>query len=298
MKKMAATTDAESADRASVDDLYQRLPRLDSEEYVTFVDTAPRSALPPEVLARAFRQLPLDSRTAHATIERLFRRTGTNWEYLQPVVRLARDRARDMLSEDRGGAEDIHQDLLQDALLRIIRVLPTPRGAFAEVAWTAFAVTQFKDAWRERYGRHAERLGPYRGSPVKPADAEDEDRDPLDLVSNEQSIWGAIVTNDQTAEIEATAERVAHGINDPFVRDVALAAWSSNDRPKTSGVAKPGQLPTLQERFPDKSRDQINRALRKADSLLATELLSNRNLTWSDDLRAMLEKQRERGLRS
>ena len=295
---MAAITDAESADRASIDDLYQRLPRLDSEEYVVYVTNAPRSELPPEVLARAFRQLPLDSEAARATIERLFRRTGTNWEYLQPVVRLARDRARDMLSEDRGAAEDIHQDLLQDGLLRIIRVLPTPRGAFAEAAWTAFTVTQFKDAWRERHGRRGERLDPHRGSPGKAADAEDEDRDPFDLVSNEQSIWGAIVRNDQSAEIETIAERVAQGINDPFVRDVALAAWFSDQRSNTSGVAKPGQLPTLQQRFPDKSRDQINRALRKADSLLATELLATRNLTWSDDLRAMLEKQRERGLRS
>lgn len=295
---MAATKDAESVDRASIDDLYQRLPRLDSEEYVTYVTTAPRSDLPPEVLARAFRQLPIESEAGRATIGRLFRRIGTKWEYLEPVVKLARDRARDMLSEDRGAAADIHEDLLQDALVSIVRVLPTPRGAYAEVAWTAFAFTQFKDTWRQRYGRRGERLDPHRVSVSKSADAEDEDRDPLDLVSNEQSIWGAIVTNDQTAEIEATAERVAHGINDPFVRDVALAAWSSNDRPRTSGVAKPGQLPTLQERFPDKSRDQINRALRKADSLLATELLSNRNLTWSDDLRAMLEKQRERGLRS
>lgn len=127
---------------------------------------------------------------------------------------------------------------------------------------------------------------------------EDEDRDPLDPVGDEQSIWRAIIRNDQSAEIEATAERVAQGINDHFVRDVALATWFSNERPRTSGVAKPGQLLTLQERFPDKSRDQLNRALRKADSLLATELLSNRNLTWSDNLRAMLEKQRERGLRS
>lgn len=295
---MAGTTDTESVDRVSIDDLYQRLPRLDSEEYVTYVTNTPRSDLPPEVLVRAFRQLPLESEAAHATIERLFRRIGTKWEYLEPVVKLSRDRARAMLSEDRGAAADIHEDLLQDALASIVRVLPTPRGAYAEVAWTAFAFTQFKDAWRERYGRRGERLDPYRGSAGTAADAEDENRDPLDLVSNEQSIWGAIVRNDQSAEIEIAAERVVERIDDPFVRDVALTAWFSDERPKTSGVAKPGHRPTLQQRFPDKSRDQINRALRKADSLLATELLSNRNLTWSDDLRAMLEKQRERGLRS
>lgn len=295
---MAATTDAQSADRASIDDLYQRLPRLDSEEYVTYVTNAPRSDLPPEVLVRAFRQLPLESEAAHATIERLVRHTGTRWEYLQPVVKLARDRARVMLAENRGAPADIHQDLLQDALLRIIRILPTPRGEFAEIAWTAFTVTQSKDAWRERYGRRYERLEPHRGSLDRSADMEDEDRDPLDLIPNEQSIWPAMVSDDQSAEIETIAQRVAEGINDPFVRDVAFAVWFSNERPQTSGVATPGQLPTLQQRFPDKSRDQINRALVKADSLLAAELLSDQNLTWSDDLRAKLEKQRQRGRRS
>lgn len=294
---MTGSTGAECDDKSSIDDLFQRLPPLDSEEYVEFVATAPRAKLPPEVLSRAFRQLPPDSYAARATIDRLLRRTGTTWEYLQPLFRFSRQRAREMLDANCGAAADIHQDLMQDAVLRIIRVLPTARGAYAEVAWNAFSLTQFKDAWRERYGRRAEKLDS-RGYLGKADDDSDDDEDPFDAISNEESLWPAIAADDQSARIERIAERVASAMDDPFASAVARATWFSEERPKTSGSAKGDQPTTLQERFADKSRDQINRALRKADRLLAAELLEDHNLTWSDDLRAMLEKQRKRGPRS
>jgi hypothetical protein len=78
------------------------------------------------------------------------------------------------------------------------------------------------------------------------------------------------------------------------VREIAHATWFASERPKTSGVGT-DEKPTLQRLFPEKSRDQINRALRKADSSLAAALLAQPDLSWTDDLRAILEEQRKRG---
>src|SRR3954466_4642788 len=67
------------------EDKYQALPPLDSDDYLSYLRRASREALPPEVLVRAFRQLPAGGMPAQATLGRLFRREGDRYENLTTV---------------------------------------------------------------------------------------------------------------------------------------------------------------------------------------------------------------------
>jgi hypothetical protein len=110
---------ASAGDKTAVDEVFQALPPLGSDDYINHISNADRRELPPEVLARALRQLPPTSPAYEATFARLFRRTGKTWEYFRPLA----DNARRMAV----GTHD-YEDVLQDAFKRILETLPTKRG--------------------------------------------------------------------------------------------------------------------------------------------------------------------------
>lgn len=274
----------------STEELFQRLPPLNSSEYVEYVRTAPRAELPPEVLVRAYRQLPPNSPGAQATLKRLCHRTADRWEYLEPLAREARRQAPKQ--QDRNRADE-HHDLFQDAVRHILGVLRTERGTLAERTWHTFCRIEFWNAWRKSYGRRGERLGLVRAEPRNRSEKGDEEVDPATKL--EDSFWEKLAQQTQREQIEAIALAVVDAIEDSFIRDVARATWFSSQRPKTSGDTKPDLDPPLLDQFPGKNRDQVNRALRKADSQLAAALLAEAGMTWPDDLRKILEKQSSRG---
>jgi hypothetical protein len=145
--------------------IFQSLPPLGSTEYLDYIANAPPEALPPEVLARAFRQLPPDSPASRATLRRLFGRCSDgSWEYFSPLLAHARRRAKENYEES-----------LQNAFTRILETLPGPQGAYAERAWNAFCYVALIDAWRERYGRRGERLHVEESLEV-PSDDDDIDK--------------------------------------------------------------------------------------------------------------------------
>lgn len=260
---------------------FQALPPLGSAEYLAHIDGALPSDLPPEVLVRALRQLPADSVAWKATLDRLFRghETGqgaTRWDYLGPLVAYARRQAS-------RGKRDEYRDLLQDALARILKVLPTPRGAFAERAWHSFCRRELSDAWREHYGRRGERFP--QEEPVGIGLVGDE-ADPLAEIAAVPP-WHAVTEPNDVQRIEAIAQRVLAAIPDDFVRSVAKVAWFQSERPKISGRWDKGA--PLSAWFPEESRFQLMRALRQADSQLAAALLDEPDLEWTDDLRLFLE---------
>ena len=78
---------AAERERPSVELLFQRLPALNSAEFIEYVRTADREVVPAEVLVRAFRQLPPESDGARATLDRLCGRLGKRWEYFD-VLRI------------------------------------------------------------------------------------------------------------------------------------------------------------------------------------------------------------------
>ena len=200
-------------------------------------------------------------------MERLFRKRGTRWDYLGPLVGYARRRSE-------GGDLGTYKDLLQDAFARILQVLPTPRGEYAERSWHSYCRRELSEAWRERYGRRGERIPKER---LVDCGQDDALQDVLEIPS-EVAPWLPTVESNQVALIEQIAREVVAQIDDEFIRAVACASWFANERPLVSGIRETEGEPPLTTRFKDKSRHQITRALRQADVQLLAALLAAEEL--------------------
>jgi DNA-directed RNA polymerase specialized sigma24 family protein len=270
--------------------IFQALPPLGSDEYLGHIRSAPFSDLPPEVLARAFRQLPPESEASKATLARLFlRRSDGSWDYLGPLVRYAR-------RQSRMAKRDSYEDLLQDGLRRILVTLPSSRGEFAERSWNAFCRRELSDAWRERYGRRGERY-PLE-EPLELSEEDDAQIDPISILS-ESPPWHGTVKPSKVIAIEEIAHRVISEIPDEFIRAVAVETWFKNTRPRISGSGKSTNVERpLTVVFAGKSRFQIMRALGHANALLAAALLTDPNLELTPDLQALLTKIKARPIGS
>lgn len=280
-------TSSSPQDKPTYDQIFQALPALGSQEYLAHVGGATKEALPPEVLVRAFRQLPPGSTGSVKTLERLLgRRADGSWEYLGPLVSYARRRSR--------GNPKAHEDAFQNALQRILETLAGSRGQFAERAWNAFCRHAMIDAWRQQYGRRGERLP--REEALEPG-SESENSKPWTGIGAARRIQCSMKL-DKTGTIERIAKEVVAGIPDEFVRAVAQAAWFENERPQVTatGVAEDGAVP-LAAVFAGKSRYQIMRALRLADAQLAATLLADQTLDLGVDVEALLTTLRARGER-
>jgi DNA-directed RNA polymerase specialized sigma24 family protein len=266
-----------SPDPALREKAFVALPPLGSNEYVDHIRRADTAAMPPEVLARAFRQLPPGCDAAKATLERLFfRRQNGRWDYLGPLVAFARRKSK----------PNDYEDALQDAFRRILEILPTARGEFAERAWHSFCCRELSEAWRQRWGRHGGRL--LREDSI---DGEYNHENGDFLPAGLRSRFSHIdFKPNQVTSIEKIAQRVASELPNEFVRAVALAIWFQDERPKQSGVADSlvGDVP-LTTLFPGKSRFQIMRAQRSADGQLAAALLAEPNLDLERDWHSVLE---------
>lgn len=266
--------------RRSIDDIFQALPPLNSEEYLAYIRSAPSTCLLPEVLVRAFRQIPPGSEASKATLDRLLKRHADDtWDYCGPM--LAKARRLSNLPK-----HDSYEDLLQEAFQRILKVLLTDRGKFAENSWNAFSCRELSDAWRERYGRRGERFPLEQPFDVN---EDDEDSDPISRIA-EAPAWHANLNQTQVSLIEGVAQRVLGEIKDAFVRAVANQAWFKNARPNVSGqkTDEDSEAP-LTALFEGKSRFQIIRALRQADAQLAAALLSDPDLELSADWENLLK---------
>ena len=259
--------------------VFQALPPLGSDEYLAHIQSAPTEALPPQVLVKAFRQLPPGTEASSATLLRLVRRQGKSWDHFGPLVAFAKRQIQMTKRDD-------YEDLVQDALQRIVSTLPTPRGEFAERAWHAFCRRELIDAWRERYGRRGERL-PFE-TPEEFSDRDDHDE--VVPLPADPPPWSASVKKSHVPRIEEIAHRVISEIQDEFVREVASATWFNSKRPKVSGRQKRNLETPLTIAFANKSRFQIKRALRHADAQLAAALLAEPGVEWANDLQALLKK--------
>jgi DNA-directed RNA polymerase specialized sigma24 family protein len=266
------------------EEVFQALPPLGSDAYIEHISKATTRELPPEVLARALRQLPPKSCGYEATLERLLRRKGKGWDYFGPLVA----QARRMVV----GTHD-HDDVLQDAFTRILQVLPTTRGELSERAWRAFCRREANDAWRARFGRRKERLPKEQAIEAGESvdNGEDESSEDIFDVANLPP-WHVKICEGDSQKIEQMALKVLEEIPDDFVREVASRAWFQNKRPKISGATKADAAP-LTTLFPGKSRHQIQRALRHADSQLAAALLANEEIDCTKDAQAFLELRRD-----
>lgn len=260
----------------SHEDVFERLPPLDSREFIQIIETAPVSEIPPEVLVRAFRQLPPTSDASRVVLRRLFNKTGEHWDYFAPLIARARRRSRSY-------PRDEYRDLLQDAMERILRILPTARGEYAERSWHAFCYREFIEAWRARYGRRGERYP----SEDQPECAENEQNYPS-VSSSNLAPWHGTVNGSSVQEIEEIAHRVIADLQDPFHRRLAEEAWFRNRAPQISGNSKENDGPPLTSVFEGKSRFQIGRALRYVNAQLSAALLAAPSVELTADVRDLL----------
>jgi DNA-directed RNA polymerase specialized sigma24 family protein len=148
-KKRGAKFEAELA---WVEKAYGALPRMDSPEFIEHIRKTGAAEMPPQVLARAFRQLPAGSGTANVVLTRLI---GEDDEtgYLGPVWTLARMKL--------GKRRDLEVvDLVQATRLKILETLgDEAKGKGAETWWVAYVRQRFFDAFREQYGHDGQRDG-------------------------------------------------------------------------------------------------------------------------------------------
>jgi DNA-directed RNA polymerase specialized sigma24 family protein len=152
-KKMGKERGAKfEAELARVENAYKALPRMDSPEFIAHIRKTSAAEMPPQVLARAFRQLPVGSEAANAVLIRLIGEDDQTG-YLAPVWTLARMK----LSKRR----DLEvRDLVQATRVRILETLgDEEKGKGSETWWVAYARQCFFDAFREEYGRDGQRDG-------------------------------------------------------------------------------------------------------------------------------------------
>lgn len=250
------------------DRLYEALPPLNSPQYTALLDMASATELPAQILARAYRQLCAagSEEAARATLTRLIG-SGGKYGYLAAVRRLA------FVEVARGQYWYDSDDLVQAAIIEIVKTLPTPRGQLAERAWVLFIQQRFQDGWRALNGRRGERI---RGKRVEPTvDKESgEVFDPVEETDGAAAPWhvGAEASNLPWL-IEFIRETVTK-IADPVVRHVAEDQFGDDPSPISAGTSGGGK-PPLTEQI-GVSRFKILRAKKNAKARLAAALLAQR----------------------
>jgi DNA-directed RNA polymerase specialized sigma24 family protein len=206
---------------------------------------------------------------AALTLERLLDQQN-QYGYITIVRHLARRRVPE------GQQWHDEEDLFQTALMEILKVLPTARGALAETAWVRFCQNCFSDAWRAMHGRRGERLQVEFAQPTQ----DNETGDYLfqvETTTGEDAPWHAGIDQSELPRVEALVLKTINAIGDPFIRAVAADQFSAVPSPISSARESNAHKPPLTEQL-NASRFQISRALRSAKARLAAELLADQHL--------------------
>lgn len=238
--------------------LFQKLPRLGSQDYLTHLKSASAKDLPAPVLVRAYRQIKAGP-AADATLDRLL---GHNEKhgYITPLYKAA-DRL--VNQHDTYGVDD----LVQDTIGLIVETLGGPRGAGAEKAWVKFVRQRLHDIHRGHVGRRGERR-PRRAEPIRDEET-GELRDSIDLAGATRGPFHGNAEPSDMEWLEGFIERTFSKIEDERIRHVAFDMVSENRTPVSSN--DPADTSTLEHRF-QVNRYQIYRWQRSARVLLYAAL--------------------------
>lgn len=200
-------------DEQRFDEIFSALPKLGSPEYIKYIERAAAAELPPQVLARAYRQLPPDSTAAKATIGRLLDFEDRHG-YLNSLQRAARRRIsrRDWFDPD---------DLVLETIKEIYISIGTPRGKGAELYWFKYLRQRLEDAYRSLNGRFNERRDPERADPRLDEET-GEEVDPVDEINSATwTAWHGNMDPDLTQWLEEFVGRELAKISDDGIRGVA-----------------------------------------------------------------------------
>lgn len=237
-----------------MDARYRALPPRDSRDYLDHLREASVEELPAQVLVRAYREAAANGweEPRKRTFERLVRETNGRFDHLGPLIR----KMRSLMHPDE--FERDRHDVLQETFVEMLRVLPTPRGEYAEKAWHRFAEQCLIEARRAQEGRRGERAGPKISEPVWTGGRW---TDPVD-----EALAAGSSPNEPDVDVEALLTDVISRMADPLIRDVGADQWLSGDPSPISGKQRSAKgKPSLEVRL-GVSRDRVVRA---ADAVLA-----------------------------
>jgi hypothetical protein len=213
------TKQDEEPDEQRFNRIFSALPTLGSPEYIEHIKHAAAAELPPQVLARAYRQLPHDSAAAKATIGRLLDFEDRHG-YLASLQRAARRRIspHDWFDSD---------ELVAETIKEIYLNIGTPRGKGAEFYWYKYLRQRLEDAYRTLNGRFNERRDPERAQPRVDEETSGE-VDPVDeLDSASPTAWHGNTDPDLTQWLEEFVARELAKISDDRIREVARNLFSA-----------------------------------------------------------------------
>jgi DNA-directed RNA polymerase specialized sigma24 family protein len=248
--------------------VFEALPPLDSPQYIALLDTASAAELPAQVLARAYRQLCAagSEEAARLTLKRLVG-SGGKFGYLAAVRRLA------FIEVVRGQYWYDSDDLVQAAIVEIVKTLPTTRGELAERAWVLFTQQRFQDGWRALNGRRGERIKDKRVEPTIDEES-GEVFDPVEETDGTAAPWHVKAEASNLPWLTEFIRETVAKIADPTIRRVAEDQFGDDPSPISAGVSAGGKPPLTEQM--NMSRFQVSRALSKAKARLAAALLAQR----------------------
>ena len=264
---MSVDISSAAADRpgTAFDAIFAGLPALDSPEYLELLGNAPVKELPAQVLAKAYRQLAASGSTkaADSTLARLL--ADDRFDYLARVRRLA------SMHVANGTYSYSAEDLIHEAIVEIVRTLPTARGAVAEGAWVLFIGHRFEDARRKLFGRDASKDPAGRVEPHVD-DMTGQMVDPVEEADGVGADWHVQLRESNMPWLDEFLRRTIERIADPLIRYVAADQFGDDPSPISKGVSEGGKLPLTDQLGVD--RYKVSRALRSAKRRLAADLLA------------------------
>lgn len=270
--------------------LFDELPPLGSEEYIHLMEDTNGAEIPPQVLARAFRQLcqAKNEGGMKATFNRMAQ--GKNLKSVRTIIKNIIPSEQDWFLEN---------DLEQETWMQIWKVLPTDRGAMAETAWVLFCKHRTIDAWRENFGREGRRLevkvgGQYvkvrkAKAPTFDSEKNGEDtfeqivtreNDGIGTVNSEMPIsyfaWRDGLEKNQIPLIEELVAKTIDKIEEPLLKQIAVDQFGDDPSPISSGFSKNGKPPLTEQTNLD--RHTIARKIKDIRRILAGNLLADKEL--------------------
>lgn len=273
------------------DTLFGQLPPLKSYEYIRLMEEPEGEKIPPEVLARAYRQLC--NANHREGMEATFRVLTQNGN-----LRKLRRFIRNMIPPAQNTFDS--EELEQKAWVKIWQTLPTSRGAYAEINWLAFAKQRVLEAWTEEFGKKGSKLKikigkekvPLRmissvGSKNNPNNEKTiEEQDLFEEISIDETVevapWHAGIKENEIPLIEKIIKETIDKIPDPLLKKLAIDQFGDNPSPISGDRSKTGKIPlTEQTRF---DKDFIRRRIEDVRARLAAALETNSYFEFDEEI--------------
>ncbi|HYV04730.1 MAG TPA: hypothetical protein VFB82_09100, partial [Blastocatellia bacterium] len=200
--------------------------------------------------------------------------------YLRSIQVLAKERVED------GHFEYDENDLINETLWEIAKVLPTKRGQMAEQAWVGFCRSRLEDARRRIQGRKGNKER-WKRAEMKLDKESGRLLDPLEEIPAPSQELDLLASEAKQEKLRTIIRETIANIQDPLTRRVAEDQFLGDPSP-VSGQSVAGSKRPLTEQC-GVSRDRINRAIRRGRGRIAARLLQLRDPDFDFDRKVLLK---------